>query len=37
MSNISGDGVNTVKTTACDLLLEYRLKQKAEVLAGGHQ
>jgi hypothetical protein len=37
MSNLSGEGVNDVKTSACDLLLEYRLKQKADVLAGGHQ
>jgi len=36
MSNLSGEGVNEVKKSACDLLLEYRLQQKADVLAGGH-
>ena len=35
MSNINGDGVQNVKTTACELLLKYRLDTKADVLAGG--
>lgn len=25
MSNISGDGINDVKSKACDILLDYRL------------
>merc|ERR1712137_177380 len=36
MSNKSGDGINDVKTRACDILLEYRLAQKTENLAGGN-
>lgn len=35
MSNVSGDGVANVKTTACDILLQHRLDQKPEQLAGG--
>jgi nucleolar GTP-binding protein len=30
MSNISGDGVNDVKSKACDILLDWRLTQKAK-------
>ena len=30
MSNISGDGINDVKSKACDILLDYRLTQKSK-------
>lgn len=30
MSNQSGDGINDVKAKACDILLDYRLTQKAK-------
>lgn len=30
MSNLSGEGVADVKQNACDMLLEYRLSQKAK-------
>jgi nucleolar GTP-binding protein len=30
MSNQSGDGISDVKTKACDILLDYRLTQKAK-------
>jgi nucleolar GTP-binding protein len=30
MSNISGDGINDVKAKACDILLDFRLTQKAK-------
>lgn len=35
MSNKSGEGINIVKTKACDQLLNHRINQKAEALAGG--
>lgn len=36
MSNLNGQGVVDVKTSACDLLLTYRLQQKADIVAGGN-
>jgi nucleolar GTP-binding protein len=30
MSNISGDGINDVKSKACDILLDFRLTQKSK-------
>jgi nucleolar GTP-binding protein len=30
MSNISGDGINDVKSKACDILLDWRLTQKSK-------
>jgi nucleolar GTP-binding protein len=35
LSNISGEGIANVKNRACEILLEYRLNQKPEKLAGG--
>lgn len=35
MSNKSGEGIQEVKEKACSILLEYRMQQKPEVLAGG--
>lgn len=36
MSNKSGEGIQTVKERACDILLKYRLDQKVDSLAGGN-
>ena len=36
MSNISNEGVIDVKTTACDILLEYRLANTSKTLKSGH-
>lgn len=36
MSNKSGEGISDVKAKACDVLLDYRLKQKSDQLAGGN-
>lgn len=30
MSNVTGDGIEDVKTKACDILLDYRLAQKSK-------
>ena len=30
MSNITGDGINDVKSKACDILLDHRLAQKSK-------
>ena len=30
MSNKSGVGINSVKETACNILLDYRLKEKSK-------
>ena len=30
MSNLSGDGIQDVKSKACDILLDYRLTQKSK-------
>ena len=37
MSNISNEGVVDVKTTACDILLEYRLANTTKTLKAGNQ
>lgn len=37
MSNKSGEGISEVKQKACDILLQYRLEQKPDALAGGSQ
>lgn len=37
MSNKTGDGIETVKTEACETLLKHRDGQKIEALAGGNQ
>lgn len=36
MSNKTGDGVESVKTEACETLLKHRDGQKIEALAGGN-
>jgi nucleolar GTP-binding protein len=36
MSNVSNEGVVDVKTTACDILLEYRLANTTKTLKQGH-
>ena len=35
LSNQSGEGVQTVKKDACELLLSSRLETKPEALSGG--
>lgn len=37
MSNKTGDGIETVKTEACETLLKHRDGQKIDALAGGNQ
>lgn len=36
MSNLNGEGIAEVKAKACDILLDYRLQQKSDQLAGGN-
>lgn len=36
LSNKSGEGIGEVKSKACDILLQYRLQQKSDQLAGGN-
>jgi len=35
LSNKSGEGIQTVKEKACEILLRYRMEQKVDSLAGG--